>query len=152
MNWTWFSKYVLKGQYLWRQKSNCVLRGSFLQTDDSDFQDFSYQSCLSKKRPFPLDDSSILSILKFAISTCRVLKTPVKTYATSTENNKIFSLISEANFWDWTVHIHWSVWHKITFFLWQVLLLSPLSSTSIFFYSSIVSQSPSFWLVIQIPP
>lgn len=131
VKWTWFSKQVLKGQYLWRQKSNCVLRGSFLQTDDCGSQAFSNQSCLSKKkRSFPLGYSSTFSIIKIPISTCRVLKTPSENFCNSTGNNNIFSLI--CNFWDWTVHIHLSVWHKITFFLWQVQLLSPLSSTYMF--------------------
>lgn len=127
VNWTWLSKYVLKGQYLWRQKSSCMDCEELSANRWLWFPGFQ----LSRKKTFPPKRSlytfnpelSLLNIQGIKDSRWKLMQHPQET-------TNFFNLI--CHLWDWTVHIPSST-HEITSFLWQTLLLSPLSPASMVF-------------------
>lgn len=130
VNWTWFSRYVLKGQYLWRQKSSCVYCGEAFCKQMTVVPRISAINHASQKKTFSPKWSlytfnpklSLLNVQGIQDSWWKLTQSPQET-------TNFFSLI--CHLWDWKVHIH-SSRCEITSFLWQTMLLSPLSPTSMF--------------------
>lgn len=115
VNWTWFSKYVLKGQYLWRQKSSCMDSREAFCKQMTVVPRISAINHAFRKKIFPPEQSLYTFSPKLSILNMQGLKDCWwKLMQHPQETTNLFHLI--CHLWDWTVHIHSST-HEITSFL-----------------------------------